>query len=58
MQGSLKIEIERVTANSQLGLVVLPMELQQSLPTPKLSCGPAFYKRKVWTYNINIHDCG
>jgi hypothetical protein len=58
MQDSLKIEIERATANSQLGLVVLTMDLQQALPTPKLFCGPAFYERKVWTYSFNIHDCG
>lgn len=25
---------------------------------PKLTCGPAFYKRKVWVYNFNVHDCG
>lgn len=36
----------------------ISIDLQQTLPTPKLSCGPAFYLRKVWTYNVGIHDCG
>lgn len=30
------------------------MDLQQ---TPMLSVGPAFYKRKLWTFNFGIHDC-
>jgi hypothetical protein len=57
MQGSLKIEVEQATANSQLGSVFLTMDLQHALPTLKLSCGPAFYKHKVWTYNFNVHNC-
>lgn len=37
---------------------VITVDLQQTLPTPKLSCGPAFYCRKLWTYNVGIHNCG
>ena len=35
---------------------VLCFDLQQTLPTPKLSSGRQFYKRKVWTYNFCIHN--
>jgi hypothetical protein len=47
------------TSNSQLSVEVsyFNMDLQQALPTPKISCGPAFYKCKVLTYNFNIYDC-
>lgn len=38
-------------------LHVITMDLQQALPTPMLSAGPAFYKRKLWTFNFGIHDC-
>ena len=35
----------------------IALDLQQALPTPKLNVGPAFYKRKIMTYNVAVHDC-
>nr|CAH7713898.1 unnamed protein product [Callosobruchus chinensis] len=29
----------------------------QTLSTPSLTVGPAFYSRKAWTYNLGIYDC-
>jgi len=37
---------------------VICLDLEQALPTPKISSGPAFYKRKLCTYNFCIHDTG
>lgn len=39
-------------------LHTINIDPQQTLPTPILTCGHAFYLRKLWTYNVGIHDCG
>lgn len=31
--------------------------MQQGMPLPKLTTGPAFYCRKMWLYNLGIRDC-
>ena len=33
-------------------LEVIAVDLQQALPTPKLTCNAQYYKRKMWTYNF------
>ena len=35
---------------------VICMDLQQTLPTPKLTTGLQYYKRKMWTYNFGVHN--
>ena len=35
---------------------VICVDLQQTLPSPKLSPRVAYYKRKLWMYNLCIHD--
>lgn len=53
MQKLLKSEID-TPAKKKL---VISFDLQQSMPLPKLTTGPAFYCRKIWLYNLGIHDC-
>ncbi|KAF2883162.1 hypothetical protein ILUMI_23010 [Ignelater luminosus] len=36
----------------------ITFDLQQALPTPKLSTGPTFYKKNVFCYNFSKHSGG
>lgn len=44
-------------SKDQEGIHVITFDLQQALPTPKLTTGPCFYKKKLWCYNFSIHCC-
>lgn len=55
MQDLLKFETER--SKNTTNVNVISFDLQQAMPIPKLTTGPAFYCRKVWLYNLGVHDC-
>ena len=44
------------TGNTDDSLEVIAVDLQQALPTPKLTCNAQYYKRKMWTYNFCVHS--
>lgn len=54
MQKSLKDEVELAASRDTY---IISFDLQQALPVPNLTTGPAFYLRKAWVYNLGIHDC-
>ena len=54
MQKNLKAEMESAKTNRDK--IVLSFDLQQTLPTPNLTVGPAFYLRKAWIYNLGVHN--
>lgn len=35
---------------------VICVDLQQTLPIPKLSISVAYYRYKLWMYNLCVHD--
>lgn len=54
MQTSLK---DAVSLAESQDTYIISFDLQQALPVPNLTTGPAFYLRKAWIYNLGIHDC-
>lgn len=56
MQNDLKQEAEDAKLNHNK--IVITFDMQQTLPTPLLTVGEAFYLRKAWTYNLGVHNCG
>lgn len=47
-------DIER--SKTENNVRILTVDLQKCLPTPLLTCGLSFYKRKLWTLNFTIYD--
>lgn len=54
MQDLLKYETE--DSKTKPKKCVISFDLQQAMPIPNLTAGHAFYYRKVWLYNLGIHD--
>lgn len=42
--------------NNDISLAALCFDLQQAQCTLKLSTGVQFYKKKLWTFNLGIHN--
>ncbi|GAB0098363.1 hypothetical protein DMENIID0001_140850 [Sergentomyia squamirostris] len=54
MAAKFRSDVDAAKANETLK--VLTFDLQKSLVTPTLSASIAFYKRKLWTYNLCVYD--
>ena len=42
--------------NQEENVRVIAVDLQQTLPIPRISTNVAYYKRKLWCYNLCIHN--
>lgn len=45
----------KIEATQTQGTYAITFDLQQTLPTSKLSNGPTFCKKKTFCYNLSIH---
>ena len=48
--------VDRNYAQNTDGICYLTMDMQQTLPLPKLTTSKAFYLRQMWMYNLGIHS--
>lgn len=48
--------IDRQNASNNPQLMYLTIDLQQTMPLPKLTTSKAFYLRQMWFYNLGIHS--
>lgn len=48
--------LKSLAADSDPAVRCICLDLQQTLPVPRLSTSVAYYKKKLWIYNLCIHD--
>lgn len=53
-----KNEAKRVSKDNPEIVKAITFDLQNTLPTPMLTCSTVYYLRQLWTYNFGIHDLG
>lgn len=46
---------DRKKPTKKTGLLYLTIDLQQTMPLPKIPTSKAFYLRQIWFYNLGIH---
>ena len=56
VQELLSSQRDLVQSADESAIRVVAMDLQQTLPCPRLSTGVAYYLRKLWVYNFCIYD--
>ena len=49
-------ELQGKKTGQDCNIKTVAMDLQQTLPCPRLRAGAAYYKRKVWLYNFCVYD--
>lgn len=46
---------DRAVCKSEEGKLYCTIDIQQTMPLPKMPVGEAFYLRQIWLYNLGIH---